>query len=84
MIISEDKAEILFNKGMIIWVYDDSGDMFYDADKTKPVETKWCKVTASGCIQADSWSQVKEVYKELEQNITRIEITTTTGKSWRN
>ena len=82
MNISAEKAEEMFNKGCVIWVYDDSGDFFYDEEKTKPVECRFCKLEQS---RFDNWIQVK-TFGELVRfysgkgNITHYAITTITGK----
>ena len=85
MEISAEKAEAYFNKGMIIWIYDDAGDMFYDAEKTKPVETRWCNRLEITSIQADTWQYVLDSYATRGEKITKFSIVTSTGisKYWR-
>lgn len=85
MEISAEKAEAYFNKGMVIWIYDDAGDMFYDTEKAKPVETRWCIKSESTSIQVDTWQGVLDSYKERGENITSFCIATSTGisKYWR-
>lgn len=79
MEISAHKAEILFNKGMTIWIYDDSTSMFYDAEKTKPVELRWSKSPDTKEIPARSWEEVIKSYEQLGYNIIRFEVPAVTG-----
>ena len=81
MEISREYAKVMFNKGMIIWVYDDADHehSFHDREKTKPVPTLWCKNKAMSAVQVDTWEDIIAHYRLHNEGITAFHITTSGG-----